>query len=348
MKLLILSIVLVCAISFIEGKHSKKCTDVEGWKNYKKKYEIEFFDDTLDTDSCINYEINKQKLEMKKKQRSGNSDDFGETSVLHMNHSSTDYKGLKIDFNELKQRKLVFNFKPTMKTEDLPQEFSWVSLGFNLPAKNQGSCGSCYSFAATGAFEGQYFKCNNKVVSLSEQYFLDCSPKTGGCNGGDPMRVADFGCDNGIPLDSQYEYKKRFCTGEADLISPKTKECASPNTCPLNRAHENFKADTVEYIKPNDEIELLKAIIEAGPTMIVVNADDDFSYFRGDVFKGINTDSTTINHAVLAVGWDKDSIHIKNSWGTSWGKNGYIRVARNSPNKEGTAGKYNKIRFQYC
>ncbi|CAM5999408.1 unnamed protein product [Sphagnum balticum] len=177
----------------------------------------------------------------------------------------------------------------------------WVSQGKVSGVKNQGSCGSCWAFSATGVLESwALFK--GQSVSLSEQQLVDCSRAQGnqGCNGGWPSDALKYVQSYGITTEAAYPYvgRDQTCktTGGAFKI-----------------AGQNSHAGCAG----------LSNRINSSPVSVTVDATN-WSPYRSGVFSNC---AASINHAVLLVGVGSDnSWKIKNSWGTSWGESGFIRL----------------------
>merc|ERR1711998_741339 len=91
---------------------------------------------------------------------------------------------------------------PLLDESNLADELNWVTQGAVTPVKNQGQCASCWAFSTTGALEGAHFVATNKLVSLSEQQFVDCSHKNNGCNGGLMDYAFEFAETNKIMLEA--------------------------------------------------------------------------------------------------------------------------------------------------
>ena len=211
----------------------------------------------------------------------------------------------------------------------VPADVDWVSRGYVTPVKNQGRCGSCYSFSATGALEGAWFKKTGKLVSLSEQQILDCSRGYGnhGCGGGFYESAWDFiHAYHGVQTEESYPYEHREWVCRFD-----PKKIAATVT-----SHRNLPAQ--------DENALMQAVGTVGPVSIAVDAScRGFRSYRRGVYdrEGCGAKQGDLNHAVLAVGYGSegglDYWIVKNSWGTRYGENGYIKVARNKGNMCGVA-----------
>lgn len=214
----------------------------------------------------------------------------------------------------------TYTYIPPATLDKVPEEVDWRQQGAVTPVKNQAACGSCWAFSATGALEGQHFRKTGQLVSLSEQQLVDCSGIYGnhGCQGGMPDRAYKYIIANkGIATEQAYPYNGR------------------DNMCQTEKGSDVIVTGIMKV--PRDEESLSKAVSTVGPISICIHATDTFRFYKKGVFTDKSCSSTYINHAVLAVGYGsedgQDFWLVKNSWGTSWGEQGYIRMARNRDNQ---------------
>lgn len=202
----------------------------------------------------------------------------------------------------------------------LPDTVDWRTKGYVTPIKNQGQCGSCWAFSSTGALEGQHFKKTGKLVSLSEQNLVDCVEKNAGCNGGWMADAFDYVQKNG-GIDTEQCYPYTAQDGQCQFDS----SCVG-STC----------SGSVE-IPQGSEHALQVAVAMQGPVSVAIDANhQSFMQYRSGVFTEPKCSTTQSDHAVLVVGYGTDDGQdywlVKNSWGTSWGMDGYIKMARNRDN----------------
>merc|ERR1712004_424670 len=199
-----------------------------------------------------------------------------------------------------------------------PSSVDWRNQGLVTGVKDQGQCGGCWSFSATGALEGQYFRKTGQLISLSEQNLIDCSSSYGnhGCNGGVVQWAYNYIKDNrGVDTESSYPYEGRDAS------------------CRYSSAYRGATCTGYVSIRRNDENDLLNAVGSVGPVSVSLYASTQgFQFYSSGVYVASSCPKT-INHAVLAVGYGTDSYYgpywiIKNSWGTGWGDAGYIKMAR--------------------
>jgi len=211
--------------------------------------------------------------------------------------------------------------------EALPATVDWVTKGAVTPIKNQGQCGSCWSFSATGSTEGCHFLTTGKLVSLSEQDLVDCSVSFGnqGCDGGLMDQAFQYIIANkGIDTEASYPYS---ATG--------------PNTCQYNPANCGSRVGSFVDVTSGSE-ESLQVAVAARPTSVAIDASQSsFQFYDSGVYYEPACSSTSLDHGVLAVGYGNFQGTpywlVKNSWGTSWGLNGYIMMSRNKNNNCGIA-----------
>uniref|UniRef100_A0A7N8XNI3 Cathepsin S, ortholog 2, tandem duplicate 2 n=1 Tax=Mastacembelus armatus TaxID=205130 RepID=A0A7N8XNI3_9TELE len=208
----------------------------------------------------------------------------------------------------------------------VPDTMDWRDKGCVTSVKMQGACGSCWAFSAVGALEGQLAKKTQKLVNLSPQNLVDCSTKYGnmGCNGGYMHKAFQYVIDNhGIDSDVAYPY-----TGQ-------------DQQCHYDPSHRAANCSSYSFLPEGDEGALKQAIATIGPISVGIDARrPSFAFYRSGVYND-PTCTQNVNHAVLAVGYGtlngQDYWLVKNSWGTSFGESGYIRMARNKNDMCGIA-----------
>ncbi|KAK6159507.1 hypothetical protein DH2020_006821 [Rehmannia glutinosa] len=218
---------------------------------------------------------------------------------------------------------------PILPTNDLPTDFDWRDHGAVTPVKNQGSCGSCWSFSTTGALEGANFLATGNLVSLSEQQLVDCDHEC------DPEEKdsCDSGCNGGL-MNSAFEYtlKAGGLMREEDYPYTGTDRGA----CKFEKTKIAAKVSNFSVVSL-DEDQIAANLVKNGPLAVAINA-----VFMQTYMKGVSCPyicSKRLDHGVLLVGYgesgyapirlkEKPYWIIKNSWGENWGENGYYKICR--------------------
>jgi len=208
----------------------------------------------------------------------------------------------------------------------LPENFDWQSKGAVTPVKNQGQCGSCWSFSTTGNIEGQWFLSGHTLVGLSEQNLVDCDHE---CMMYENQQTCDAGCDGGLmPNAFTYVIKNKGIDTEASY--PYT---AVDGTCSFNAANVGATITNFTMISHN-ETDMQEYLYAHGPVSIAADAAE-WQFYIGGVFDF--PCGTTLDHGILITGYgievDILGFHIpywwvKNSWGGSWGEKGYLKIKR--------------------
>jgi len=225
--------------------------------------------------------------------------DLTEDEFQEYIHKSNGYKPK----SKLKRELFIGSGKAAPDTKD------WTTEGAVTPIKNQGQCGSCWSFSTTGSIEGQNYLTFNKLSSFSEQELVDCSHGSNqGCNGGDMDAAFEWIETNGLCYESAYPY-----TGV-------------DGTCEESSCTAQVKVKSYVDIAQGNTDDLKTAVGTVGPISVAVDANTMWQLYTGGIFDH-RCNKNKLDHGVLAVGYGSNFWKVKNSWGESWGEDGYIRLA---------------------
>jgi len=231
--------------------------------------------------------------------------------------------------NGFRGQKTVNSTKPFGRIADakLPTTVDWRQKGIVTPVKNQAQCGSCWAFSTTGSLEGQHALKTGNLVSLSEQNLVDCSGSEG-----------NMGCEGGL-MDQGFEYIKENGGIDTEQSYPYT---AEDGTCQYNKKNSGATCSGFVDIPSGDEKALQQAVATVGPVSVAIDASQQsFQLYAGGIYSEPECSSSALDHGVLAVGYGtedgQDYWLVKNSWDTTWGDKGYIKMARNQNNQCGIA-----------
>jgi len=214
--------------------------------------------------------------------------------------------------------------KTVPNVDSNPSSVDWTQKGVVTPVKNQGDCGSCWAFSATGSTECISAIHTGNLYSLSEQQLVDCSRPEGddGCSGGEMDDAFKYiKANGGLCSEEEYPY-----TG-ADGSCKTCKTLYDPITG-YNDVTKDNEAD-------------LETAVAQGCVSVAIEANQfAFQYYSSGVLTG--TCGTSLDHGVLAVGYGVEGSQeywkVKNSWGTDWGENGYVLICKDC-GANGAAGE---------
>ena len=205
-----------------------------------------------------------------------------------------------------------------LDTTNLPESVDWRTAGAVNAIQDQGQCGSCWAFSATGSLEGAHFLATGNLLKFAEQQLVDCANTAAGylnfgCNGGMYGRAWNYWKTHDAILESDYAYT------------------AKDGTC----AYDSTPLTTIEVTNwssvKTDDVAQTKAAVAQRPISIAIEADKlVFQQYSSGIFDNTKC-GTTMDHAVMLVGYGsengQDYFILRNSWGTTWGEKGYMRIA---------------------
>jgi C1A family cysteine protease len=219
---------------------------------------------------------------------------------------------------------LGFNYDPNRVRENVqyldeseaPEgtSWDWRKKGAVTPVQDQQTCGSCYTFSSAGALEGLWFISKATLINLSEQQMLDCTSSYGnqGCSGGLMDNCFKYTKEKGIQKGDDYPYKNKV------------------NTCAYDAKKIVFKNTGYTDVPADDFTQLRVAVKKQPVAVAVMAASDGFKNYKSGILSA--NCGTDLDHAILAVGYGSGFWIVKNSWGASWGEEGYVRIASGSQN----------------
>jgi C1A family cysteine protease len=195
-----------------------------------------------------------------------------------------------------------------VSSDEIPSSWSWLTEGAVTPIKNQEQCGSCWAFATVATSEGLYKINGNTLTSFSEQQIVDCDTTCDGCNGGWPYLAMAYVAKSGLETETEYPY-----TGTGGKCSYNAKEATETGVT------------GAAFVTPRSP-SALSATVYTQPVAIIVEADQNAFqlYSSGIITTGCGT---ALDHAITAVGYTPDYFIVKNSWGTTWGQEGYVWIS---------------------
>jgi len=242
-------------------------------------------------------------------------------NLKKIEHSNSQNKDYTLGVNHFadwtkEEFKAILGTKPvqhevTFSSKHAPKnDVDWRAQGHVHPVKNQGSCGSCWAFAATSPMESAVSIAGRGLTALSEQQMVDCSGPYGnnGCRGGWMHYAFAYAVDHAIAHESDYPYQ------------------AADMECRHSTVPGAVKLSGFDHFDQSDAT--LAAGVARGPVGVAVQADSSvFQFYREGIVRGPEC-GTMLNHGVTAVGMWADHWLVKNSWGEGWGDAGYIKIGR--------------------
>lgn len=219
----------------------------------------------------------------------------------------------------------------TEEYEELPSHIDWREKGVVSGVKDQGKCGSCWTFSTTGALEAHHAIQFGiwRSSELAEQQMLDCAFEfdNHGCSGGLPSHAFEYiHYAGGLSREFSYPYRAE---SSGDIKGCRFDGSANKTTVGARTAR-SFN------VTEGDEESIKRIVATVGPVSVAFQVVDDFRLYKRGIYSSekCKQGPDDVNHAVLIVGYGqapetgKPYWLVKNSWGSQWGEEGYFRIER--------------------
>jgi C1A family cysteine protease len=255
---------------------------------------------------------------------------FFRKNIEYINHMNNKNLSFNLDLNQFTDNQNGISMKNIIFKDEcyncfygnkdkVYKSIDWRKIGVVTNVKNQGECGSCWSFSSTGSIEGINAIKYKKLHNASEQQLMDCS-----------VREGNKGCQGGL-MDNSFKYviqNKGLCS---EMGYPYK---AEESFCKSFSCNNVVNIDDYSDIKPNDENILMRAVSQQ-PVSVAIQANlSSFKFYKSGIYQDDDC-GNQLDHGVLIVGYGRDDLTdldywiVKNSWTSNWGENGYIRILRN-------------------
>lgn len=243
-----------------------------------------------------------------------------------LNHNAMLGSSFKLGFNKMSdwteaEYKSMLTYKPAeewIATDNfetyngVPNAVDWRTAGAVNAIKDQGQCGSCWAFSSAASMEGSHKIASGTLLSFAEQQLVDCSTLNFGCNGGNCALAFKYWTNNYVMSEASYKYT------------------ATNGTCKYNAtSNTGVKATGSTNVTANNPT-AMKAAVAIKPLSVAIEADlAVFQSYKSGIFNSTSC-GTNLDHATNVVGWGSasgvDYWIMRNSWGTTWGESGYMRL----------------------
>jgi len=306
----------IVAFSSIKLKEHEKLKEAR-FQEFMTTHNKQYKDDAEYKLRKTNFEASVLRASQRNRRSKGKTQ-FGITKFSDL--STQEFKNLYLTASVPARQRLpgVPVMKPTVDVKDMPESLDYRKKGLVTPVKDQGQCGSCWAFSVTENIESKWImagKAKANDLSLSVQQIVDCDDVDAGCNGGEPGSAYDYViAAGGLQTNSSYPYT------------------ATGQTCAFEKNETVVQIKSWQYATSwYSETELQQNLVSWGPLSICVDAASWQDYKSGVLTWEECAWVNLLDHCVQLVGYGNDAKAgkywiVRNSWGTSWGIDGYIHL----------------------